>query len=159
VTERTRPDREQAHLIVAAVRVLSHRETRPPSSEEVAELLELSPELTRVIVRQLVELGALSEVADAYAARLEVADHQKIEELEVGGGAALKDEMKSFSSRRREKQEELKSKFAEDLQGKQKQRFSKLEEDLKKFRGDKGPTTNMWGEPIEEPEEESKEEP
>jgi hypothetical protein len=155
VTERTQPDREQAHLIVAAVRILSHKEARPPSAEEVAELLGISPELTRVVIRQIVELGILSEVADAYEARLEVAEYQKLEELEVGGGAAMKDEMKSFSARRREKQDELKKQFAEDLEGKQKKRFSKLEEDLKKFRGGKGPRTNMWGEPIEEPEEDS----
>ena len=74
MSERTRPDRQQAHLIVAAVRVLSHREARPPSSIEVADLLEMSPELTQVVVRQIVELGILNEVADAYEARLEVAD-------------------------------------------------------------------------------------
>jgi hypothetical protein len=155
VTERTRPDREQAHLVVAAVRVLSHKEARPPSSEEVAKLLDMSPELTRVVIRHIVEFGILSEVADAYEVRLEVADHQKLEELEAGGGTAMKDEMKSFSNQRREKQEKLKKQFAEDLEGKHKKRFSKLEEDLKNFRGDKGPRTNMWGEPIEEQDEDS----
>lgn len=155
MTERTRPGRDQAHLVVAAVRVLSHRQARPPSPEEVARLLEMSPELARVLIRQIVELGILSEVADAYESRLEIADYQRLEDLEIGGGAAIKDEMKSFSTRRREKQEELKKQFAEDLEGKQKKRFSKLEEDLKKFRGTKGPGTNIWGEPIEEADEQS----
>jgi len=141
--------------VVAAVRVLSHREARPPSSDEVAEFLDMSTELTRVVIRQIVELGILSEVADAYEARLEVADYEKLEELEVGGGAAMQDEMRSFSTRRREKQEELKKQFAEDLEGRKKNRFSKLEDDLKRFRGEKGPRTNMWGEPIEEPDEDT----
>ena len=149
-------NRDLGHLIVAAVRVLSHRHSRPPSCEEVAELVDKSPESTRVAIRHLVELGALREVTDAYDSRLEVADHLKLEELDVGGGPAMKEEMKSFSARQREKQEGLKKQFAEDLEAGRSRRFSKLEEDLRSFRGgNKTSGTNIWGEPIEESEDDS----
>lgn len=153
MSERTGPDQEKAHLLVAAVRVLAHRELRPPSAEEVAELVDQPPEIVRILIRHLVELGALREVADAYGARLEVGDHLLIEELKAGGGVAIKDEMQSFSDRQREKKEEMQRQFEEDVQSKQDKKFSKLEEDLKKFRGTKGPKTDMWGDPIEQDNE------
>ncbi len=153
MSEKTLIDRAQGHLVVAAVRVLSHRERRPPSPEEVAELLGAPPEWVRVAVRRLVELGALGEVADAYGARVEVAAYQKIEELSEEAGGRMEEELRSFSARSREKQEELKKQFDADFRAGQKQRFSQLEDELKKFRGGKGPRTNMWGEPIEDEEE------
>ena len=155
MSERVRPSREQAHLIVSAVRVLAHRETVPPRAEEVAELLKLAPEPVAVAVRELVELGVLREVADAYGARLEIGEHQKIEELAAGGGPAMQSEIKSFSERRRERDQALRQQFAEDLKSGKKDKFSRLEEDLKKFRGGGGPRTNLWGEPIDEPDEEA----
>ena len=153
MSERVRPSRDQAHLIVAGVRVLAHRESVPPRVADVAELLGMSPELLGVAVRVLVELGVLREVADAYGARLEIGDHLKIEELTAGGGPAMQSEMKSFSERKREREEALRQQFADDLKSDKKDKFSKLEEDLKKFRSGGGPRTNLWGEPIEEPED------
>ncbi len=155
MSERVRPSRDQAHLIVGAVRVLAHRETVPPRAEEVAELLKLAPESVAVAVRELVELGVLREVADAYGARLEIGDHLKIEELAAGGGPAMQTEIKSFSERRRERDQALRQQFAEDLKSDKKDKFSRLEEDLKKFRGGGAPRTNLWGEPIDDPDAES----
>ena len=153
MSEKSRPNRAQGHLIVAAIRVLAHRETRPPNVEEIAELVLTPPELVRVAVRQLVELGVLTEVADAYDARLEVADYGVLEELAEGEGVAIRDELRTFSQKQREKQEGFAKQFEEDIASKQKAKFSKLEEDLKKFRGAKGPATNMWGEPVDEESE------
>jgi hypothetical protein len=39
MSEKVRPGREQGHVAVAAVRVLAHRLSRPPSVQEVADLL------------------------------------------------------------------------------------------------------------------------
>jgi hypothetical protein len=153
MSEKALIDRAQGHLVIAAVRVLSHRERRPPSPEEVAELLGAPPEWVRVAVRRLIELGALGEVADAYGARIEVATYLKLEELTLEAGGRMEEELRSFSARSREKQEALKKQFDSDFRAGQKKRFSQLEDDLKKFRGDKGPRTNMWGEPIESEDE------
>lgn len=141
-------DRAQGQLVVAAVRVLSHREQRPPTPEEVADLIGAPPEWVRVAVRRLIELGALGEVADAYGARIEVAAYLKLEELSEEAGGRMEEELRAFGARSREKQEELKKQFDADFRAGQKKRFSQLEDELKKFRGGKGPRTNMWGEPI-----------
>jgi hypothetical protein len=155
MSERVRPSREQAQLIVAAVRVLAHREKVPPRVAEVAELLALVPEPVAVAVRELVELGILREVSDAYGVRLELGDHLKIEELTAGGGPAMQSEMKSFSEKRREREQALRKQFEGDLKSDKREKFSKLEEDLKRFRGGAGPPrTNLWGEPIEDAGEE-----
>jgi len=149
MSDKTLIDRAQAHLVVAALRVLTHRHQRPARVAEAAELLGVSEEWLGVAVRRLVELGALAEVTDAYDARFEVADHLKIEDLSETGGARMEEEIRSFSSRAKEKQQELQKQFDSDFRAGQKRRFSQLEEDLKKFRGGKGPRTDLWGNPIE----------
>jgi hypothetical protein len=152
MSERVRPSRDQAHLIVAAVRVLAHREASPPNVHQVGELLGLAPEPLAVTVRELVSIGILREVTDAYGARLEIGDTPKIETLEEGGGPAMQSEIRTFTEKRRERDEALRQQFASDLSSKGRERFSKLEEDLKKFRSSGGaaPRTNMWGEPTED---------
>jgi hypothetical protein len=69
----------------------------------------------------------------------------------------MQSEMKSFSERKREREQALRQQFADDLKSDKKSKFSKLEEDLKKFRGGGGPRTNLWGEPVAEPDEEADE--
>lgn len=152
MSEETLIDRAQAHLVVAALRVLTHRHQRPARVAEAAELLGVSEEWLGVAVRRLVELGALAEVTDAYDARFEVADYLRIEELGETGGAKMEEEIRSFSHRAKEKQQELQKQFDSDFRAGQKRRFSQLEEDLKKFRGGKGPRTDLWGNPIEDDE-------
>ena len=151
--EKVRPGREQAHVVVAAVRVLAHRETRPPSAEEVAALLALAPEAVNVAMRELTALGILREVVDAYGARYEIGDYLQIEELVSGGGPAMKKELASFSEKRKERDDVLRKQFEGDLKGQRERKFSKLEEDLKNFRGGGGPNTNIWGEPIDKRDE------
>jgi hypothetical protein len=140
--------------VVAAVRVLAHRESRPPSVSEIAELLGERPEPVNVVVRELTELGILREVTDAYGARYEVGDHLKIEELAAGSGPAMKSELASFSEKRRERDDALRKQFEGDLKGQRERKFSKLEEDLKNFRGGPGPRTNLWGEPVKDEDDE-----
>ncbi|OGO47219.1 MAG: hypothetical protein A2W37_07115 [Chloroflexi bacterium RBG_16_63_12] len=101
-------------------------------------------------MRELVSMGVLREVADAYEARLEIGDYPRIEELAEGGGPAMKGELESFSARKREREEALRKQFEGDLKAGREKKFSKLEEDLKKFRSGGGPRTNLWGEPIED---------
>jgi hypothetical protein len=152
MAERVRPSRDQAHLIAAAVRVLAHREAFPPNVEQIGELLRLAPEPLAVAVRELVTLGILREVTDAYGARIEIGDLSAIETLAEGGGPAMRSEIRSFTEKRRERDEALRQQFASDLANKDREKFSKLEEDLKKFRtsGGGAPRTNIWGEPTDD---------
>src|SRR5512145_925482 len=54
-----KPNYHEAHLIVAAVRVLSHRDQRPPTPEEVASLLGITSEKVHIVVHELGGLGVL----------------------------------------------------------------------------------------------------
>src|SRR5262249_27356582 len=132
------------------VRVLAHRESRPPSVQEIAELLGERPEPVNVVLRELTELGIVREVTDAYGARYEVGDYLKIEDLAAGSGPAMRSELASFSEKRRERDDALRKQFEGDLKGQRERKFSKLEEDLKNFRGGPGPRTNLWGEPVKD---------
>ncbi|HEV8481462.1 MAG TPA: hypothetical protein VGR66_11770 [Candidatus Eisenbacteria bacterium] len=154
MSEKVRPGREQAHVVVAAVRVLAHRESRPPSVQEVADLLGERPEPVNVVLRELTDLGILREVTDAYGARYEVGDHLLIEDLAAGSGPAMKSELASFTEKRRERDDALRKQFEGDLKGQRERKFSKLEEDLKNFRGGSGPRTNLWGEPVKDEDDE-----
>ena len=49
------PVYELGHLIVAAIRVISHRESRPPTLKELGDLLGFSPEFTGQLIRGLEE--------------------------------------------------------------------------------------------------------
>ena len=154
MSEKVRPGREQAHVVVASVRVLAHRLSRPPSVQEVADLLGEPPESVNVGLRELTELGILREVTDAYGARYEVGDYLKIEDLAAGSGPAMRSELASFTEKRRERDDALRKQFEGDLKGQRESKFSKLEEDLKNFRGGSGPRTNLWGEPVKDEDDE-----
>jgi hypothetical protein len=139
------PPQSQAHLVVAAVRVLTHKTGRPPAIEEIAELLGWSKELCGHLVRGLEAHGITGIIKSPFDVRVEVADHTKIEELPVEDrGPGLKDEVEEFHSRFQKKQEQLQQLFdSGDAEAKRKQRLSGLDDELSKF---KAPRWSPWGE-------------
>jgi len=73
---------EEAHLFVAAIRVLADRHGRPPTVEAVCELLGRTPEWGRLLCRRLADQGIVEPVEDPFTTTLFIADHLKIEELD-----------------------------------------------------------------------------
>ena len=123
---------KKAHLFVAAVRVLDHRNAAPPSIEEVCEMLSFSVEQGSYICRKLQEQAALEMVESAYGPRLFVKDHLKLEEIpaqeeEDRLGAALKE----FQSSRQQHSQKVAA-IRKDQQARQKNLFADLEKQLKK---------------------------
>ena len=123
---------KHAHLFVAAVRVLDHRNAAPPSIEEVCELLSFSVEQGSYICRKLQELAALEMVASAYGPRLFIKDHLKLEEIpaqeeEDRLGAALKE----FQTSRQQHSQKVAA-IRKDQQARKKNLFADLEKQLKK---------------------------
>jgi DNA-binding transcriptional regulator GbsR (MarR family) len=139
------PPRGQAHLIVAAVRVLVHKTGRPPAIEEVAELVGWSKELVGHLVRGLESKGILASIKSPFDLRVEVADYVKIEELPLEDtGPGLKDEVEEFHERFRKKQEELQNLFdSNEMEERKKKRHAGLDDELEKF---KAPKWNPFGE-------------
>lgn len=74
----------QAHLITAAIRVLEHRHTTPPSVEQVCETLEFSLEQGHRICNRLKEMNIIDIAAGGFGTKLFIVNHLKIEEIQIG---------------------------------------------------------------------------
>jgi hypothetical protein len=71
----------EAHLYVAAIRILQHREGGPPSLEDLCAMVGVSVELGTTVCRNLEKLGIVSMLSDPFSLRLSIADHLLIEKL------------------------------------------------------------------------------
>jgi hypothetical protein len=72
---------QNGHLVVAAIRVLTHRHNGPPSVDAVTELLSFSSEQAHYMCSKLHELGIIECLEGGFGTRLFVRDHAKIEDL------------------------------------------------------------------------------
>lgn len=121
-----------AHLFVAAIRLFEHRNTRPPSIEEISEMLLFSLEQGNHISNRLKEAGVLKIMQGAFGNKLFVEDHLKIEEIpRETTGTRLDEELQKFQQSQKgfsDKIESIKAQQAE----KKKSLFAELEKNLKK---------------------------
>jgi DNA-binding Lrp family transcriptional regulator len=136
MSDAPRNDYDDGHLLVAAVRVLTHREGRPPSVEEAAKAIGMSREVGHHLVRRLAALGIVRLVETPFEARLIVEDHTRLEEIPRGeAGPAIASEFEMFKAKQDEKQRALDHLFGEGvMEKKRKDRVTSLEEQFKKFR-------------------------
>jgi len=128
--------REDGHLIVAAIRILEHREERAPRPEEVASLLRWPPELLRLRAAALADAGVLSLVESAFDTHLEIRDHRLLDALESAGQArALDEDLAAFERRKEEEADRMSRLFAEgEHERRQQERIRKMDEELRDFR-------------------------
>ncbi|MCK4304819.1 MAG: hypothetical protein KAY24_11330 [Candidatus Eisenbacteria sp.] len=103
-----RPSREKGHLAVAAIRVIRHQQKRPPSPDEIGDLLGWTGEETRVVLGGLVDVGILHMQKTPFEVHYDISDHLKLEELVVEADkAALQEEVDSFKQRSKSKQKKM----------------------------------------------------
>ena len=127
--------RQEAHLLLAGIRVLTHTGQRPPTPEQLAELLELPDSAVRLQLTQLAELGAVALVTSAYETHAEVRDHLLVEELSEEAGPAIADDLEAFDRRKREESEKMAHLFdSGEHEQRQSDRLRKMDEDLRTFR-------------------------
>jgi hypothetical protein len=133
--------RKQGHLVVAAVRVLSHQLERSPRPEEMADLLHLPAALLRVHLAELQELGIVALVESAFDTHVEVLDHLRLEELPPDRDAAdLEADLADFDRRKLEEAERMDRLFSEgERERRQQQKLRKMEEELRGFHQRKKP--------------------
>ncbi|OIN96557.1 MAG: hypothetical protein AUJ48_01360 [Deltaproteobacteria bacterium CG1_02_45_11] len=121
----------EAHLVVAAIRILENRNAAPPSIEDVCKILSFSLEQGNLICKKLNEIGIINLVEGGYGTRLFIKDHLKIEEIpQVEKGSTLEEELKRFQNAQKDftrKIESLQAKQAKE----QKNLFAELENKLK----------------------------
>jgi DNA-binding transcriptional regulator GbsR (MarR family) len=137
---------DEGHAHVAAIRVLTYRLSRPPTIEEIAEALGSKPEITNHRLRLLEELGIVVRVENPFNAHYSVRDHLALEKLPTEAtGAGLADEVAEFQKRQEKKSEEFMKMFEElNPEKEKKEKYSKLEDDLKSFQKKKGSKKAPW---------------
>jgi hypothetical protein len=123
---------DEAHLVVAAIRVLEHQKGSPPSIDDVCRMLTFSLEQGNLVCRKLEELEIVEVVEGAYGIRLFIRNHLKLEDIPREAKEDRFDEaLKKFQTSKKaftQKMESFQAKQAE----KQKNLFAELEKKLKK---------------------------
>jgi hypothetical protein len=131
-----KPSREDGHLIVAAVRVLSHNAAKPPTPEEIADLLGLAPEFARNLVVALGDEGILRVVVNPFEIRAEVGDYTRLEDLPAESTApTIQDELEDFVKRKQEAIEETEKMLnLDEIEKKKREKLSRLEDEMKRMK-------------------------
>jgi hypothetical protein len=120
-----------AHLFVAAVRVIQHRRKTPPEIEEVCELLGLSKERGLYLLRRLVQEAIVETVAQHDSNRIFIKDHLKIELLQQAQEASNLDKaLEAFQAKRGQMDKKVGA-IRASQQKKQQDLFADLESKLK----------------------------
>ncbi|MGD2029361.1 MAG: hypothetical protein PVG86_05415 [Desulfobacterales bacterium] len=121
-----------AHLFVAAIRVLTQQNSSPPSIDQVCRIISFSLEQGNFICKKLKELGVVDVVEGGFGNRLFIKDHLKIEEIPKGKKEGkLEESLKEFQNSKKEFSRKIES-FQAKQAKKQKDLFAELEKKLKK---------------------------
>jgi len=131
-----KPSYEDAHLVLAAVRVLGHTEPKPPTPEDVARLLNLPNQFVRTLVVSLGDLGILRVMESPFEMRIELGDHTLLEDLPRGSETpSIKNELDSFVERKKKEVQEAEKMFTPDeMEKKKKEKMAKLEDQMKRMK-------------------------
>ncbi|MDR0476988.1 MAG: hypothetical protein LBH14_03485 [Desulfobulbaceae bacterium] len=123
----------EAHLFVAAIRVLRHQKNSPPSVEEVGAMLRISDEAGHALRRKLEALRIIETVADPFTVKMTVANHLALENLPRQEEAkdALARELERFQAEKKSGEQKISSLQAEFAR-KQQEKLAGIEAMLKK---------------------------
>ena len=120
-----------AHLIVAAIRILEHRNSSPPSVENVCDALSVSLEQGNFLFRKLQALKIIERVEGPYGTRLFVRNHLMIEEIPKDiEESGIEAEIKQFQNSKKDYTRKIESFQAKQAE-KQKNLFAELEKKMK----------------------------
>jgi len=121
-----------AHLVVAAIRIFTHKNSKHPSLNEICKTLSFSLEQGNLICKKLKELGIIDVVEGAFENQLFIKDHLKIEEIPRDKKEdRLEEALKKFQDSKKNFSKKIESFQAKQAE-KQKALFAELEEKLKK---------------------------
>lgn len=136
-----KPSYEDGHLVVAAIRVLSHKSDKPPTPEEIAQILSLPVDFVRNLVIALGGEGILHVIENPFEIRAEIGDYLKLEDLpRTSEKPTIKDELEDFVRRKQKQVEDTEKMLSlEEMERRKKEKLSRLEEEMKKMK-DKGIT-------------------
>jgi hypothetical protein len=120
-----------AHLCVAAIRVCEHRNSIPPSVEDISEALAFSIEKSSLILRKLKNMEIIDVVAGSYEDRFFIRNHLKLEDIPRDQEESkFEEELKKFKDSQKALSQKVESFQAQQAQ-KKKDLFSEMEKKLK----------------------------
>ena len=121
-----------AHLVVSAIRIFTHKNSKHPSLNEICKTLSFSLEQGNLICKKLKDLGIIDMVEGAFENQLFIKDHLKIEEIQRDKKEdRLEEALKKFKDSKKDFSKKIESFQAKQAE-KQKALFAELEEKLKK---------------------------
>lgn len=134
----TRMNRQDGHLLLAGIRVLTHRNGMAPTPDALAELLDLPATLVRLQLTALSDLGAVALVDSAFETHAEIRDSLRVEELEEGEGPEINEELRAFDERKRAESEKMAHLFdsGESERGRQ-EKHERMNQELRDFKKNK----------------------
>jgi hypothetical protein len=123
----------EAHLIVAAIRVLQHQRGTPPKLEDVCALLGISDEEGHTVSRRLAKLGIIDTLAGPFSLILSVANHLEIEKIpqNITEGKGLARDLEKFQAKKTKAEKKVADIQAE-LAQKKKDMLDSMEAEFKK---------------------------
>jgi DNA-binding MarR family transcriptional regulator len=128
---------EEAHVLVAAIRVIEFKKRMTPSLKDLSELLGMNIDRVTRISNDLKVLGIVNMVDGPFeAVNLVIEDHTKIEEIsrEVKE-VKMEDEIRKFQEKSKNAYEDKVKAFKEESKKKEKALFEALQ---KKFKEEVG---------------------
>ena len=123
----------EAHLFVAAIRVLKFQKQSPPDIADVSSMLELSVEAALASCRKLEKLNIIEIAEDPFSIKLSVADHLEIENLEREdkGQDNLSKELEAFMQKKKDMDKKVEA-IQADLQKKKQDLHNDIEAKLRR---------------------------
>ena len=125
----------EGHLVVAAIRVLDHQKQRPPSVEEMGELLGVSREQAYRMCNKLTEAGIIGILEGPFGNKVSILDHIRLEDIpREDDSPGMEAELEKFRSQRKGLAQKVESIKAE-REEKKKNLFADIEKAFKKKAG------------------------
>ncbi len=123
----------EAHLLVAAIRILHHKKHSPPTIEEVCSTLDISVESGLATCRNLDKRGIIELSEDPFSIKLGIVDHLEIEKLprETKKGDNLSKELEAFMAKKKDMDKKVEE-IQADLKKKRQDMHGGIEEKLRK---------------------------
>lgn len=124
---------DEAHLFVAAIRILQHKKLCSPPIEDVCAMLDISVESGHALCRKYEQLGIVEVLKDPFSLKMSVANHLEIEKLpkEAPSENSLARELEQFMAKKKNLDKKVESLQAE-LEAKKKNMFKDIEKKFKK---------------------------
>lgn len=127
--------RSEAHLILAAIRVLDHLNQRPPTPAEIADLIQEAESSVRLRLSMLQDMGAAVLVDSAYETHAEIKDYAQVENLDEDDGPAISEDLAAFDRMKEEEAEKMAHLFdSGEHEDRRQEKLAEMDNDLKQFR-------------------------